>query len=242
MPETSKSFAYPLRIEGTLDGRLSRGLWLVKWLLAIPHYVILVFLWIALLATTVAALFAILFSGRYPRSLFDFNVGVLRWTWRVCFYAYNALGTDRYPPFTLEDVSDYPARLEIPYPGELSRGLVLIKWWLLALPHLLIVGIFLDGGFAFWSSDDAWLWLPPGGLISLMVLIGAVILLFTERYPKPIFDFVLGMNRWVFRVGAYCLLMTDRYPPFRLDPGGEEPPPEPLAEGATRPAGSPLLT
>ncbi|MGH2913399.1 MAG: DUF4389 domain-containing protein [Solirubrobacteraceae bacterium] len=216
--------AYPVRIEGTPDHRLSRGLWLVKWLLAIPHYVILLFLWIAMLGTTIVALFAILVTGRYPRTLFDFNVGVLRWTWRAGFYSYSALGTDRYPPFTLQDVPDYPARLDIAYPRQLSRGLALVKWWLLAIPHYLIVAIFLDSGWAFSGGGrDAGL-LPPGGLITVMVLIAAVALLFTARYPKAIYDFVLGMNRWVFRVGAYCLLMTDRYPPFRLDMGGQEPP------------------
>jgi Domain of unknown function (DUF4389) len=231
---------YPLRLEGTLDDRLSRGLWLVKWLLAIPHYVILFFLWIALLATSVIALFAILLTGRYPRGLFDFNVGVLRWTWRVKFYSYSALGTDRYPPFTLEDVADYPARLEVDYPAQLSRGLALVKWWLLAIPHYLIVAVFLDIGWTLWGDGDGWGFFPFGGLIFLMVLIAAVVLLFTARYPKPIYDFVVGMNRWVFRVAAYCLLMTDRYPPFRLDMGGQEPRAEPVAANETSPASPPL--
>ena len=187
--------SYPLRLEGSLDQPLSRWLWLVKWFLALPHFVIVFFLWIALLASTVISLFAILFTGRYPRSLFDFNVGVLRWTWRVGFYSYSALGTDRYPPFTLQDVPDYPARLEVEYPQELSRGLATVKWWLLAIPHYLIVAVFLDTGWVVWGAHDGWGAVSFGGLITLMVLTAAVILLFTARYPKPIYDFVLGMNR-----------------------------------------------
>jgi hypothetical protein len=218
------SSPYPLRLEGTLTEPLSRGLWLVKWVLAIPHFVVLVFLWIAFIAVSVVAFFAIIFTARYPRGLFDFNVGVMRWSWRVGFYTYSALGTDEYPPFTLKDVADYPARLEVDYPESLSRGLVLVKSWLLALPHLLIIGVFVGGAStAVNGSDLQWLALS-GGLIGLLVFFAAIVLLFTGRYPRTIYDFVLGMNRWVFRVAAYAALMTDRYPPFRLDQGGDEPP------------------
>ena len=218
--ETTTS-PYPLQLIGELSPRLSRGLWLVKWLLAIPHFVLLVFLWIAFVVVSVIAFFAILFTGRYPRGLFDFNVGVLRWSWRVGFYSYSALGTDKYPPFTLKDVPDYPARLEVEYPESLSRGLVLIKWWLLALPHYLVIAVFVGGAWAGSGIDRLY---GGGGLVGLLVLFAGIMLLFTSRYPKPLYDFVLGMNRWVFRVAAYAFLMTDAYPPFRLDMGGDEPP------------------
>ena len=212
---------YPIQLAGRLSAQLSRWLWLIKWLLLIPHFVVLFFLWIAFVVVSVIAFFAILFTGRYPRGLFDFNVGVLRWTWRVGFYGYSALGTDQYPPFTLKDVPDYPARLEVEYPESLSRGLVLVKWWLLALPHYLVIAAFVGGASTTTGSDRAW---SGGGLVGLLVLFAGVVLLFTGRYPKSLYDFVLGMNRWVFRVAAYSSLMTDRYPPFRLDMGGDEPP------------------
>ena len=215
---------YPLQLTGELSPRLSRGLWLVKWLLAIPHYVVLFFLWVAFVVVSVIAFFAILFTGRYPRGLFEFNVGVLRWSWRVGFYSYSALGTDQYPPFTLRDVPDYPARLEVEYPKSLSRGLALVKWWLLALPHYLIIGVFTGGAFAGYNQANGGNWWYGAGLIGLLVLIAGIVLLFAGRYPRGLYDLVLGMNRWVFRVGAYATLMTDRYPPFRLDMGGHEPP------------------
>jgi hypothetical protein len=240
---------YPVRLDARLDEPLSRWLWLVKWLLALPHYVVLAFLWMAFVVLSVVAFFAILFTGRYPRAIFDFNVGVLRWSWRVGYYAYGGLGTDRYPPFSLGEEPDYPARLSIDYPGPLSRGLVLVKWWLLALPHYLIVGLFVGGGsWVAWSSGSSrfggsdWQW-GGGGLVGILVCVAAVILLFTGRYPTSLFDIVVGMNRWAFRVFGYAALMTDRYPPFRLDLGGTDPgSPAPLAPSGPGGAPSARLT
>jgi hypothetical protein len=214
---------YPVHVEGELAPQLSRWLWLVKWLLAIPHYVCLVFLWIAYLVLTIVAFFALLFTRRYPRGIFEFNVGVLRWTWRVAFYSYSALATDRYPPFTLAEVPDYPARLSVAYPEWHRRGLPLIGWWLLGIPQYVIAGIL--GG-----STVGWQW--SGGLISVLVLVAAVVLLFKGEYPRGIFDLVMGFNRWVIRAGVYGSLLTPVYPPFRLDQGGQEPM---LSEGAVAP-------
>jgi len=222
--------AYPLSVRASFD-QPSRWLWLVKWFLLIPHYIVLLFLWLAFVIVTVIAFFAILITTRYPKALFDFNVGVLRWSWRVSYYGYSALATDRYPPFTLADVPDYPARLH--------RWLPLVKW-LLAVPHSLIVGALVGTGYAVASNDmDNSRSFTYSGIsvVGACVLVAAVAMLFTERYPAGLYDLVVGVNRWSYRLVVYIALMTDRYPPLRLDQGDDDPegPAAPVTAAAANP-------
>lgn len=227
--ESTARTAGPVQLTGRLDEPLSRWKWLVKWFLALPHVVALVGLGAAFVVTTVAAGVNILFTGRYPRRLFDFNVGVLRWSWRVGFYAFSGIATDQYPPFSLESDPSYPADLTVRYPEQLRRGNVLVKWWLLAIPHYLVLAL-LTGGIG----------VHTGGLMGLAMVVAGVVLLLTGRYPEVLFDVVMGCNRWSYRVIAYAALMTDEYPPFRFDAGGEEPGPSPVPT-PTAPGGSPLV-
>jgi hypothetical protein len=207
--------SYPVRLEGEPTEPLSRWLWLVKWLLLIPHFICLVLLFVTGIVATIVAFLVLLFTGRYPRGLFDWNVGILRWTWRVSFYGYSALGTDRYPPFTMGEAPDYPARLEVDYPERQRRGLPLIGWWLLGIPQYVIAGLLSGGGLG-WGRYG-------GGVVGVLVLVVALLLLFKNRYPRDVFDVMMGFNRWVMRVTVYALLMTPEYPPFRVDAGPTEP-------------------
>jgi len=182
--------AYPLRFDVDYPERLSRWLIFVKWLLAIPHVIVLIFYGIAYYVTLIIAWFAILFTGRYPRGLFDFAVGLFRWSARVTAYAY--LMRDEYPPFGTG--GDYPVRLEVEYPERLSRWKIFVKWFL-AIPHLIILY-----GYNI--------------LASAIMFVSFFIILFTGRYPKTLFDLVVGYYRWYIRVYGYVLLLTDEYPPF----------------------------
>jgi hypothetical protein len=141
-------------------------------------------------------LLMILFRQKYPRWWFDWNLELTRFSSRVTLYG--ALLDDRYPS-TDERQS---LRLDMPYPDartELNRWLPLVKW-LLAIPHYIVL-IFL-GIAAFVCIVIAWF-----------------AILFTGRYPRDLFDFVVGVGRWSVRVTAYAfLLVTDRYPPFSLKP------------------------
>ena len=223
----------PVQLHGRFDPSPSRWLWLVKMVLAIPHFVTLAVLNAAFLLVTLASGIVIAFTGRYPRSLFDFTVGVLRWNWRVGFYVYAALGTDSYPPFTLRD-TEYPARFDVAYPTRLSRGLVVVKW-VLALPHVALVIFVLANILTFVPSSTG----SSGGVFSIvnvLAVIAGAFLLMTGRYPQPLFDLLIGINRWIYRVVAYVAFMSDVYPPFRLDTGANEP----LVAAAKREAGAVL--
>ncbi|MFD3697524.1 DUF4389 domain-containing protein [Streptomyces sp. NPDC058646] len=214
--------SHPLSVEAAPDPRLTRWMWLVKWILAIPHYIVLFFLQIGFLLLSVGAFFCILVTGRYPRPLFDFNVGVIRWSTRVNYYSSAVLATDAYPPFTLKDVPDYPVRIDLAYPERLSRGLVLVKW-LLVVPQFLVITMLVTSGWSTFRYVEDW---SPfsSGLIGLLSLVAVVILASTGNYPRGLFDLLMGLMRWGLRVVVYAFLMTDKYPPFRLDMGGTEPP------------------
>ncbi len=222
---------HPVTLTARLDPELSRWKWLVKWFLAIPHYIVLAFLSIAFGLLTLVAAVAIVFTGQYPKGIFDFNVGVLRWSWRVNFYASTGgIGTDRYPPFSLQPEAGDPADFDVAYPEQLSRGLIFVKW-LLAIPHLIIMAL-LTGSSVRWLAAEgdrlSFDLTGGGGLLGLLVLVVGIMLLFTGRYPQALFDLIVGFNRWIYRTIAYVALMTDVYPPFRLDQGGNEPPAQPL--------------
>ncbi|MGA5302488.1 DUF4389 domain-containing protein [Nucisporomicrobium flavum] len=211
---------YPLRVEARRDEPLSRWLWLVKWLLLIPHILILVVLWVGFLVLTVVAYLAVLITGRYPHAIQAYNVGVLRWSWRVNYYGYQALGTDRYPPFTLADVPDHPARLHLDEPARPRRWLPLVAW-LFAIPHLVILGA-LTGAATWTVGRGDTTANAPISVVAAAVLVAGFALLFTGRYPRGLYDLLVGIARWNLRVIAYLALLTP-YPPFRLDQGEREP-------------------
>ena len=188
------SGAYPIRLEVQYAERLSRWLIFVKWLLAIPHFIIIYALELAFRLLSLMAFFAILFTGSYPKGLFKFNVGVVRWQQNVA--AYISLLRDEYPPFSF-DAGLYPVEFEVDYPTNLNRWMVLVKW-LLAIPHYVAILLLT--------------------LASVVVLIIAwFAILFTGKYPESLFSFVVGVMRWQRRVWLYVLFMTDEYPPFSLE-------------------------
>ena len=185
--------AYPVWVDVAYPESPQRWMILIRWVLAIPHLIIISVLENVAFVFAVIAFFAILFTGRYPKGLADLVEGWLRWSNNT--YAY-MLYLDRYPPFSWDD-GDYPAvTTRVERPAEYQRWLPLVKW-LLAIPHLIVL-------FAL-------------QFIALFVAIWLVVgVLVTGQYPRPAFDFLVGVMRWGTRVTAYLFLLVDDYPPFSL--------------------------
>jgi uncharacterized protein DUF4389 len=187
---------YP--VQGTIERQdeYARFLPLVKWLLAIPHYIVLLFLWIAAAVVVLVTFFAVIITGRYPRGMFDFVVGVYRWTWRVT--AYVLLMSDPYPPFTLQEDPAYPAHFDIEYPEEgVARWRPLVHW-LLIIPYAIIASILFY-------------------LTELMAFFAFFTIIFTKRYPEGLFKIALVGLRWQARSNAYTHWLVTKYPPFVWD-------------------------
>lgn len=173
---------------------LSRWKVLIKWILVIPHLAIFALLAPVFFAVVVVAWISILFTGRFPRTLWNFELEYMRRSANQTSYAFT-LQCDDYPPF---GASAYPATLDLAYAEHLNRWKVLVKW-LLMIPNLLALGVVMIGA-----------------LIAVVAAFGSILV--TGRYPHRLFDYVTGAFRWGHRWGAYVYLMTDRYPPFRLGP------------------------
>ena len=192
----ARYYDYPVDLIGEYDERVNRVLWLIKWLLVIPHIIVLWFLSIPTILTLPLSWLIIIITARYPSFLWEYHAGLMRWSWRVNFYSYGVGNTDRYPPFSFQS-EGYPADIDFEYP-EVSSRLTALFRWLLVIPHWIIVSIL-------------------GAIVDLLVLIALVVLLFTGRYPESLFDIIMGMNRWIIRVYAYSWLLVDEYPPFSFD-------------------------
>jgi roadblock/LC7 domain-containing protein len=174
----------------------SRWLPLVKWLLAFPHYVVLVFLGIGVFFVKIYAFFAVIITGRYPEGAFNFVTGVFRWAWNVTAYVY--LLTDRYPPFSLEKDPEYPARLDIAYPTDgVNRWRPLVHW-LLIIPYAIVAAVL-------------------SYVAAVVAFIGVFVILFTKNLPEGMFKLILNPYRWQYRSAAYAFFMVTKYPPFEWD-------------------------
>jgi Domain of unknown function (DUF4389)/zinc-ribbon domain len=183
--------AYPFTFDVEYPQKLSRLTTLGRLILAIPQLLIIYALGTVVGIVTLIAFFAILFTRRYPKGLFELAVSFNRWIANV--YAYVALLRDEYPPFST-DPGRYAVTYEVDYPEKLSRWLIFVKWFLVLLQQFVL---YFLGLFAFLVAVIAWF-----------------AILITGRFPRALFHYVVGVMRWYFRVGVYTSLMRDEFPPF----------------------------
>jgi hypothetical protein len=186
---------YPVHLDVDRQDDYSRFMPLIKWLLAIPHFIVLIVLGIGAAIVAFISFFAVLFTGRYPEGMFNYMVGFHRWATRVI--AYTFLMVDPYPPFTLDDDPSYPVRFDIDYPEHVERWRPLLTW-LLVIPFL-IVAYFVYI------------------LAEIMVFFAFFTILFTRQFPEGLFNIAKIGLRWNARGSAYAYWMVTRYPPFVWD-------------------------
>jgi hypothetical protein len=187
---------YPVNFDVEYQESYSRATTFFRGILIVPQYLIVNY-GVAVIARLLAlySVFTLLFAKRHPRSGFATQVWIQRW--QANFGAYILFLRDRHPPFSGEP-GQYPVAYDVAEPAELSRGLPLVKW-LLAFPHYIVLII---------------LYLA----VAFCVFIAWFAILFTGRYPRSFFNFVVGVQRWQVRVSAYAFfLLTDRYPPFSFE-------------------------
>ena len=190
--------AHPVRVELVAPNTIARWRPFLHFFMAIPHFIINQALSALSGVITFIAFFAILFTKRYPEGLFNVAVMAQRYSWRVVSFA--LFMREAYPPFEFssepEDPETDPARYSILYPGEMSRWLPFVKFFL-AIPHFFVLLVLFVGGFA-------------------VMFLSFFAVLFTGKYPEGLRNYMVGVTRWSARVSAYVGLMTDDYPPFSL--------------------------
>jgi Domain of unknown function (DUF4389) len=194
-PAPSAAVDYPVHLDIDHQAEYSRFMPLIKWLLAIPHYIALLVLGIAAFFVIFISFFAVLFTGRFPRGMFDFLVGVHRWGLRVA--AYVLLMVDPYPPFSLDDDPGYPVRFNIDYPEEVNRWRPLVHW-ILVIPYAIVAYLIFY-------------------LVEILVFFAFFTILFAKTFPEGMFNICRVGFRWVARANAYEYWMVTRYPPFVWD-------------------------
>jgi hypothetical protein len=197
--------AYPVKLSVVYPEKSSRATLLLRtffgfFYVLIPHGICLMFYAFAAMFVTIIAWFAVLFSGKYPKDMFNFLVGFQRWSTNI--NAYMNFLTDEYPPFSGKEKQDYPVKLIIEYPESLSRGILLLRtflgWLYIGIPHGFCLAIF--SFISFFISVISWF-----------------AILFMGKFPKDFFDIVTGYYRWNARVSAYMMFFTDAYPPFNTE-------------------------
>lgn len=193
LPPTARRLpgAYPVTFDVEYPEKFSRLSTLARLILAIPQLLIIYALGTVVGIITLIAWFAILFTRRYPKGLFELVVSFNRWIANV--YVYIALLRDEYPPFSTEP-GRYPVQYEVDYPEKLSRWLIFVKWYLVLL-HQIVLNFL--GIFAILFSLIAWF-----------------AILITGHYPRALFNYIVGVMRWYIRVTAYTSLMRDEFPPY----------------------------